>query len=194
MSWLRKNLLWQKIGEKLLNFKPWFLVTYQSLKLQKFLTFQSTLQDKLVTWDWEKESFQYQNENKGLTSLKRPNKLFLWRNQLSTLREERLCIWLQDKAKIKKQKWLLLSNISKIYAQFKNKNPERNLLFNIWTLMSKVVHIFWCHRYTQRLHLYLSPKFKTYVGSNEFFFQLQTNDEVVCMWCWQKWLHDGALW
>ena len=45
---LSKNLLSLKIGEKLFNFKPLFLVTYQSLKLQKFSTFQSTLQGKLV--------------------------------------------------------------------------------------------------------------------------------------------------
>ena len=39
--------------------------------------FQSTLQDKLQNWDCKKESFQCQNKNKGLASLKRSNKLFL---------------------------------------------------------------------------------------------------------------------
>ena len=44
----------------------------------------------------QKESFQCQNKNKGLASLKRPNKLFLYFmgvNQLSTPNEERLLVF-----------------------------------------------------------------------------------------------------
>ena len=95
LSWSRKDLLSLKIGEKLFNFQPLFLVTYQSLKLRKFSMFQSTLQDKLVNWECKKESFQSQDEYKGLASLERPNNcsciLWEWRNQSSTPREEGLC-------------------------------------------------------------------------------------------------------
>ena len=38
-------------------------------------------------------------------------------------------IRLPDKTKIKKQKRLLLSNISEIYAQFKKENPDRKIGF-----------------------------------------------------------------
>ena len=57
---------------------------------------------------------------------------------------------------------------------------QENWLFNICALTSEVVHPCCCCRYTQCLCFHLSPKCKTHAGSNEFFFQLQTNNEVVC--------------
>ena len=40
-----------------------------------------------------------------------------------------------DKTKIKKQKRLLLSNISEIYAQFKKENPDRKIGFSTFVLL-----------------------------------------------------------
>ena len=50
-----------------------------------------------------------------------------------------------------------------------------------------MVHPCWCHRYTQCLCLNVSPKRKTHAGSNEFFFQLQTNNKVVCIEVMCEW-------
>ena len=43
-------------------------------------------------------------------------------------------IWLPDKTKMEKQKQLLLSNISEIYAQFKRENPDRKISFLAFAL------------------------------------------------------------
>ena len=120
-------------------------MTYQSQKLEKFSSFQSTLQDKLVNWDCEKESLQCQNENKRLTCFKRPtNCSCIYESEeiscLLTVKKGCVSIWLPDKTKIKKQKWLLLSDISVIYAQFKKENPDRKTGFSMFALL----HPKWC--------------------------------------------------
>ena len=70
----------------------------------------------------------------------------------------------------------------------------KNWLFNVCTLTSEVVHPCWCSRYTQCLCLHLSSKHKTHAGNSEFVSQLLTNNGDVCMWYWQSWLYDRALW
>ena len=103
------------------------------------------------------------------------------------LREKKDCVSIQfpDKTKMKKQKQLLLSNISEIYAQLEKENPERKIGFSTFALLCPVVHPCWCCKYKQCLRLHLSPKCKTHTGSNEFVSRLQTNNGDVCMWCWQ---------
>ena len=54
---------------------------------------------------------------------------------LLTVKKGCVSIWLPDKTKIKKQKWLLLSDISVIYAQFKKENPDRKTGFSMFALL-----------------------------------------------------------
>ena len=67
--------------------------------------------------------------------------------------------------------------------QFKKENPDKRIGFSTFALL----RLKWCipvgaaRRYTQYLCLHLSPKHKTHAGSDEFFFQLQTNNEAVCV-------------
>ena len=53
------------------------------------------------------------------------------------LREKKDCVSIQlpDKTKMKKQKQLLLSNISEIYAQLEKENPERKIGFSTFALL-----------------------------------------------------------
>ena len=56
-------------------------------------------------------------------------------SRLLSGKKDCVSIRLQDKTKIKKQKQLLLSNISEIYAQFKKENPDRKICFSTFALL-----------------------------------------------------------
>ena len=75
----------------------------------------------------QKESFQCQNKNKGLASLKRPNKLFLYFmgvNQLSTPNEERLLVF---DFQIK-QRWRNKNNFFYLtFQRFMHSSKEKTL-------------------------------------------------------------------
>ena len=137
-------------------------------KVAEVFNFSEYTAKQACEWDCEKEYFLCQNKNKGLTSLKRPNKLFLdfMRVKKSVIysqgRKIVLGIQLPDKTKITKQKRLLLSKMSDIYAQFKQENPGRKIVFSTFALYIPVDA-------TQHLCLHLSPKCKTHAGSNDFF-------------------------
>ena len=146
-----------------------------------------------MNWDCKKEFFQCQNENKGLASLKRPNKLFLhfMRVKKSVVYSQGGKIVLVFDFQLR-QRWrnrndFFFLTYQRFMYSLKRKPWQENWIFNVSTLTSEVVHLFWCSRSTQRLCLHLSHKYKTYACTNEFVSQLQTNNGDICMWCWQKW-------
>ena len=88
-------------------------------------------------------------------------------------------IQLPDKTKMKKQKKLILSNISQICAQFKKDNHDMKIGFSTFALLCPK----WCipvGAAGTHVCLDFSPKCKTHAGSNEFVPQLQTNNRDIC--------------
>ena len=56
-------------------------------------------------------------------------------SRLFSGKKDFVSIRLPDKTKIKKQKRLLLSNISEIYVQFKKENPDKKIGFSTFPLL-----------------------------------------------------------
>ena len=102
-------------------------------------------------------------------------------SRLLSGKKDVVSVRLPDKTRIKKQKGLLLCNISEIYEQFKKENPNKKIGFSKFALLCPK----WCIPLgaagTQCLCLRVSPKCKTNAGSHEFLSKLQTNHRDVCM-------------
>ena len=176
-----------------------FFATYQSLKMQKFLAFQSTLQDKLVNWDCKKKSFQCQNKNKGLASLKRTNKLTFYESEEISrqLTGEKDCvsIRLPDKKKMKKEKQLILSSISGIYEQFTKENPDRKIGFSTFALLRSKLYMLVGAVGTHNVCVctyHQNVKLLVAINSSHNYRYIMKMCVRTC--CWQLWLYDGVLW